>query len=111
MRNTADFRRTIRRGVRVGRPTVVVHAQPSGQPTVRVGLVVAKTVGNAVTRNRVKRQLRHLAASCLPETPGGLDLVLRALPSAAHHPDELRTDLPEAWQAATAKLARREDPL
>lgn len=32
----------------------------SGQPGVsRVGLVVAKSTGNAVTRNRIKRRLRH----------------------------------------------------
>jgi ribonuclease P protein component len=32
----------------------------SGQPGVsRVGLVVSKSTGNAVTRNRIKRRLRH----------------------------------------------------
>lgn len=32
----------------------------SGRPGVsRVGLVVAKSTGNAVTRNRIKRRLRH----------------------------------------------------
>jgi ribonuclease P protein component len=34
--------------------------QCSGQPGVsRVGLVVSKSAGNAVTRNRIKRRLRH----------------------------------------------------
>jgi ribonuclease P protein component len=32
----------------------------SGEPGVsRVGLIVSKSTGNAVTRNRVKRRLRH----------------------------------------------------
>lgn len=32
----------------------------SGEPGVsRVGLVVSKSTGNAVTRNRIKRRLRH----------------------------------------------------
>lgn len=32
----------------------------SGEPGVtRVGLVISKSTGNAVTRNRIKRRLRH----------------------------------------------------
>lgn len=32
----------------------------SGEPGVaRVGLIVSKSTGNAVTRNRIKRRLRH----------------------------------------------------
>lgn len=37
--------------------TVVAAPGRSGGP--RVGLVVGKSVGNAVKRNRVKRRLRH----------------------------------------------------
>lgn len=96
-----DFHRTIRRGVRVGRPTLVLHlgAAP-GRDEVRVGLVVSKAVGNAVTRNRVKRRLRHLAAEHLASTPAGCDIVLRALPRAAQQPAELASDLTGAWSKA-----------
>ncbi len=45
---------------------------------------MSKAVGNAVTRNRVKRRLRHLAAAAsLPSTPFRVDVVVRALPAAA----------------------------
>lgn len=38
----------------------VVMVKGSGQPGVsRVGLVVSRSAGNAVTRNRIKRRLRH----------------------------------------------------
>ena len=38
----------------------VVMVRCSGQPGVsRVGLVVSKSTGDAVTRNRIKRRLRH----------------------------------------------------
>jgi ribonuclease P protein component len=40
----------------------------------RLGLVVSKTVGNAVTRNRIKRRLRH-GARGLPLKPG-IDYVI-----------------------------------
>jgi ribonuclease P protein component len=49
----------------------------------RVGLVVSKAVGPAVTRNRVKRRLRHLARERVDRLPQGALLVLRALPPAA----------------------------
>lgn len=107
MSKSEDFRRTTRRGVRVGRPTLVVHAGRSLGPTVRVGFVVSKQVGNAVTRNRVKRRLRHLAADQLAQTPAGFDLVVRALPRAAVAPSELAPDLGSAWSRALAKAGSR----
>jgi ribonuclease P protein component len=107
MRSSADFRSTIRQGVRAGRPTVVVHAAlaPTGQ--VRVGLVVSKAIGDAVTRNTVKRRLRHLAADRLPDTPAGTDVVLRALPPAAVQREELRRDVAIGWRTALDRLAAR----
>jgi ribonuclease P protein component len=54
-----------------------------GGPPPRVGLVVSKAVGPAVTRNLVKRRLRHLARDHVGALPEGALLVLRALPSAA----------------------------
>lgn len=48
----------------------------------RVGFVVSKSVGDAVTRNRVKRVLRHEVAGLLPTLGDGHDLVVRALPTA-----------------------------
>jgi ribonuclease P protein component len=108
---SGDFRTTIRRGVRVGRSTLVLHAgaRPDADG-VRVGLVVSKAVGNAVTRNRVKRRLRHLAARHLVGSspaagrPPGIDVVLRALPAAASAGAELSTDLTGAWAKALARL-------
>jgi ribonuclease P protein component len=48
-----------------------------------VGFVVSKQVGNAVTRNTVKRRLRHLARERIGSLPGSAVLVIRALPPAA----------------------------
>ena len=80
MRRSDDFREAVRTGVRTGRPTLVVHAVTSpAQDGVRVGFVVSKAVGNAVTRNRVKRRLRHLSLQEIPRTPAGTRIVVRAL--------------------------------
>jgi ribonuclease P protein component len=80
-----DFAETIRRGRRAGTSTVVLHlaAGEAQEAEPRVGLVVGKTVGNAVTRNQVKRRLRHLVRQRLSALPRGTVLVLRALPPAA----------------------------
>ena len=50
---------------------------------VRVGFVVSKAVGDAVTRNRVKRRLRHLVAERLPSLDSHCSVVVRANPAAA----------------------------
>ncbi|WP_210503246.1 ribonuclease P protein component [Nocardioides xinjiangensis] len=94
------FRRAVRSGRRSGCSTVVVHlwTDPDAAPgPVRVGFTVSKAVGNAATRNRVKRRLRHLTREHLPaleELPGRAVLVVRALPAAAQAPyAALGTDL------------------
>lgn len=54
----------------------------------RVGLVVSKAVGNAVTRHAVSRRLRHTAGRIIADEGAtglrpGMSVVLRALPAAA----------------------------
>ena len=107
MRSSKIFEQTVRRGVRVGRPSLVIHASADAERAedrVQVGFVVSKKVGNAVQRNRVKRRLRHLSRAQLPTTPGGVNVVVRALPAAASEPDRLADDLASAWQAGLRKL-------
>lgn len=84
MRTSVDFSTTVRSGVRKGRRNLVLYAAPRnpGEPT-RFGFIVARNVGNAVARNRVKRRLRAAAAGTLQIRPEGLDLVVRALPTSA----------------------------
>ena len=107
MSHSEDFRRTIRQGVRVGRSTLVLHADSSPSDQLRVGFVVSKAVGGAVVRNRVKRRLRHLAADRLADTPAGTRMVVRALPRSSEIPAELSPDLSSAWASALRRLAER----
>jgi len=85
MRNGSDFTAAVRGGRRVGRRTLVVHLNRTASPEApaRVGFVVSKAVGSAVVRNRVKRQLRHLARERVGLLPSGSLLVVRANPAAA----------------------------
>jgi ribonuclease P protein component len=86
MTRSAEFGATIKHGVRAAQPDIVVHArreaETAGGP--RIGLVVAKSVGNAVQRHQVSRRLRHVAKSVLPELTPDERVVIRALPTSRH---------------------------
>jgi ribonuclease P protein component len=101
---------TIRRGRRAGGATVVLHlalpANPGAEPPL-VGFVVSKQVGNAVTRNTVKRRLRHLARERISSLPGSAVLVVRALPAAA---SASYTDLGADLDRALSRLVARSEP-
>jgi ribonuclease P protein component len=81
-----DYRNTVRRGRRSATANVVVsvvrRTSDTSGPT-RFGFIVAKTVGNAVTRNLVRRRLKAIAHELLGSVPVGHDVVVRALPAAA----------------------------
>jgi ribonuclease P protein component len=120
LRRSSDFAAAVRAGRRAARGTVVVHLRvPSDRlsdpareasPSVpaRAGFVVPKSVGGAVTRNTVRRRLRHLARERLATLPPGSTLVVRALPAAAgaSYP-RLGADLDAAVAAARAPRPSR----
>src|SRR5215203_7095489 len=72
---------------------VTVHAFPNEHGTPRLGVSVSRKVGNAVTRNAVRRRLREVFHSCVSETSRELDLVVSARPAAAEATfEELREE-------------------
>lgn len=107
----ADFTEVVRRGRRVSRPLLSVHALLAGPPVPgasgrdasvsdpsvsdpsvsgppappgppRAGLVVSKAVGGSVVRSTVSRRLRHLLVARLSLLPAGARVVVRAAPAA-----------------------------
>lgn len=87
---------------------MVVHAHVDssefrvGGP--RFGLVVSKAVGDSVTRHRVSRRLRHIAAEVADCLESDLMVVIRANPASARasHEDLVR-DFRKALDVATAR--------
>ncbi len=71
----------------------------------RIGFVVSKAVGPAVTRNLVKRRLRHLCRERVDSLPAGSLLVLRALPPAA---EATYADLASELDRCLARVAAAE---
>lgn len=87
---------------------MVVHAHVDssdvrvGGP--RFGLVVSKAVGDSVTRHRVSRRLRHIAAELLDEAGDDLMVVIRANPAAA---SASHSDLVKDMRAGLAAASSR----
>lgn len=109
MHRPAEFEQAVRRGARGGKDSVVVHlvtrTDPGPGPV--VGFVVSKAVGNAVTRNLVKRRLRALVSERLVTLPSEDALVIRALPPAATRDyGSLGADLTAAIEAAERRRRR-----
>ncbi len=80
-----------------------MHAFPNELGTPRLGLSVSRRVGNAVTRNTVRRRLREVFHSALPEIPPDLDLVVSARPAAA---EATVRELSEEFARSLRKLGK-----
>ena len=109
LRRRPEFAAAVRHGRRVGRARLVVHLEVSNSDDAsvpRAGFVVSRTVGDAVTRNRVKRRLRHVVRDRLAALPSGARLVVRALPPAAEATSaELARDLDSALERAMRRAS------
>ena len=76
----------------------------------RIGLVVPRAVGNAVTRNRAKRVLRARLAAMMSSIPSGTDLVVRAQPPLSHATgDEMVVALKSALRRVVPGVGDRRD--
>lgn len=112
LRTSTDFSTTVRSGVRNGRRNLVLYTASIGaQEPSRFGFIVSKAVGNAVTRNLVKRRLREAAALSLKTHGTGFAVVVRALPSAASASWEQLLGDYNAALAATSKRLGGTAPL
>ena len=78
---STDFKRVRRTGKSYAHPLVVLVAQASEAPKVRVGVTAGRSVGGAVQRNKAKRLLREAMRPLLPDLPPGWDLILIARPA------------------------------
>lgn len=105
LRKRSDFLR-LNRGRKHATHGLVLQAMPTpdaseGTDVIRLGLTVTKKIGNAVTRNRVRRRLREAARAVLPVAgQPGHDYVLIARQGALGRSfDDLKADILRALKA------------
>jgi len=84
-----------------------VLAMPNGLEHLRLGLTVSRRVGNAVTRNRIKRRLREAFRLGRHAWPTGLDLVVIVHPHEALSVTAYQQFLGQALEACAAHWARK----
>ena len=84
LKSNRDFRRLYSRGKRAVCPTLVLYVQTNRQGRNRLGITVSKKLGNAVTRNRVRRRLREIYRLHEEEFLPGRDLVIVARVRGVH---------------------------
>lgn len=79
-----DFQKVFHSGSsKANRQFVVYVLAKEGQPHFRVGLSVGKKIGNAVTRNAVKRKTRQALLEIKPTIKAEIDFIIIARPPTA----------------------------
>ncbi|MEP7199431.1 MAG: ribonuclease P protein component [Chloroflexota bacterium] len=72
------FQRVYRDGRSWATPLMILRASPNDLPHSRIGYSTSKRIGNAVSRNRVKRLMREATRARAARVPQGWDVVLIA---------------------------------
>ncbi|MDY0404121.1 ribonuclease P protein component [Virgibacillus sp. 179-BFC.A HS] len=79
VKDNRDFQRIFKNKKSfANRQLVIYHLEKPGQAHFRVGLSVGKKIGNAVTRNRIKRYLRQAFLELENEIKPDLDIIIIA---------------------------------
>jgi len=106
--DSREFERVYHQGTAYRGKLFSVHAFPNEHGTPRLGLSVSRKVGNAVTRNAVRRRLREVFHSCISGISKNLDLVVSARAAAAEATfEELREEFGKALGRVGGPVGRR----
>ncbi len=102
LRKNEEFQVVFQKGKSSANKQFVVYTLlKEGQGPFRIGISVSKKIGNAVTRNRVKRYIREAVTSLEDRIQPGMDLVLIVRQGTEQLPlDTLRNSLSHVLKRA-----------
>ncbi|MBI2914700.1 MAG: ribonuclease P protein component [Firmicutes bacterium] len=101
LRSSREFDRVYKTGKAYGDKLIGVRVAPRAGAETRVGFVVGKRLGKAVSRNRVRRRLRESVRAVGDGLAPGYDLIVGARPRAREAGFcELRKSLEELLKRA-----------
>jgi ribonuclease P protein component len=108
LRRPAEFQAAYRQGRRFGNELLSATVRPNDQPSARLGLsIAARTVGDAVNRNRLRRQIRESFRLQQQQLPP-VDIVIGAREAArGATAGALRASLQVLWKQIIEAWAQR----
>lgn len=83
IKKNIEFQHVFKKGKSFANRQFIVYVRKSDQPEFRLGLSVSKKVGNAVTRNRIKRFIRQTFLELKDDLLPNADYVIIARKPAA----------------------------
>lgn len=82
--NSLEYQAVYNGKLRKDQWPLTVYGKPNGLNHPRLGLSVSRRVGNAVTRNRIKRLIREAFRSMQHDWPTGFDIIVVVRPHNAN---------------------------
>lgn len=83
LKKNYEFRRLYQKGKSAAVSSLVVYFRPNRGRDNRLGITVSNKIGNAVTRNRIRRRMREIYRLNEGRFARGLDLVVVARTKSA----------------------------
>ncbi|WP_456277191.1 ribonuclease P protein component [Bacillus sp. AK128] len=108
IKKNEDFQAVFKKGISTANRQFVIYVldQPENE-SFRIGLSVSKKIGNAVTRNRIKRLVRQVMFEFKDYLKNGKDLVIIARkPTAEMDYHEVKSSLEHVCKRAKILLRR-----
>lgn len=110
LRRAEDFARLRQQGQVYRHPFFILSLSANGLTHNRYGFITGRKLGNAVTRNRVRRVLREAVRQLHPELKTGYDTVIIARPFASQQAfASIQQAVKEKFSQA-AMIVEKEDP-